>query len=165
MRLAAALLLTVAAGVSGCASPAGGKSTAGSGTAQSPAAPVFELRLASGQKREGWTEMPVRGGGTLLVAPQPLLTPREIKNAAISSNGGEALILNVREGNRAVLQAATADHMYKHIVFMLDGQVVYMALLGMPLNRQVSIRIGPDAITQDEAKRCMDAVRAAGGGK
>ncbi len=160
MRPFAALLLAAAC-VAGCGAPARNSSA----TAGAPAVPEFELRLASGQKREGWLELPVRGGGTLLVAPTPLLTPADIKNAAISSNSGDSLILNVREGNRAVLQAATGDHMYKHIVFMVDGQVVYMALLGMPLNRQVAIRIGPDALTQDEARRCLDAVKAHGGGK
>jgi hypothetical protein len=155
-------MLLAGACLCGCASSPQGSQ---GGSAAAPAAPVFELRLASGEKREGWTEMPVRGGGTLLVAPTPLLTPKEIKNAAISSTSGDSLILNVREGNRAVLQAATADHMYKHIVFMVDGKVTYMALLGIPLNRQVAIRIGPDALTQDEAKRCLEAVKAQGGGR
>jgi hypothetical protein len=162
MRLAASIALAAAC-LAACGStpttdPEGGSTAAA-------VVPAFELRLASGQKREGWAEMPVRGGGTLLVAPTPLLTPKDIKNAAISANSGDSLILNVREGNRAVLQAATADHMYKHIVFLVDGQAVYMAMLGMPLNRQVAIRIGPDALTQDEAKRCLQAVKEQGGGK
>jgi hypothetical protein len=163
MRPFAALLL-VASCVAGCGAPARSSSSTAA-PAGSPAVPEFELRLASGQEREGWVVMPVRGGGTLMVAPTPLLTPKDIKNAAISSNSGDSLILNVREGNRAVLQAATGDHMYKHLVFMVDGQVAYMALLGMPLNRQVAIRIGPDALTMDEAKRCLEAVKAHGGGK
>ncbi|NBX25656.1 MAG: hypothetical protein EBQ99_06345 [Planctomycetes bacterium] len=164
MRLVATIALAVAC-LAACATGPGAGPERGSAAAAAVVAPAFELRLASGQKREGWAEMPVRGGGTLLVAPTPLLTPKDIKNAAISSTSGDSLILNVREGNRAVLQAATADHMYKQIVFLVDGQVVYMAMLGMPLNRQVAIRIGPDALTQDEAKRCLQAVKEQGGGK
>jgi hypothetical protein len=108
MRLAASIALAAAC-LAACGStpttdPEGGSTAAA-------VVPAFELRLASGQKREGWAEMPVRGGGTLLVAPTPLLTPKDIKNAAISANSGDSLILNVREGNRAVLQAASADHL------------------------------------------------------
>jgi len=153
-RLAAALLAAAAA----CASPL--QRPDGASGPDAPA-PVFELRLASSQEREGWTEMPVRGGGSLLVATQPLLTPADVDNAARSTRG-DSLILNVRPSNRAVLQASTSDHMYKPVVFLMDGQAVYMAVLGMPLNRQVAIRIGPDGLTPAEADACMEAVRRAG---
>jgi hypothetical protein len=66
----------------------------------------------------------------------------------------------VRGGDRQTLQAVTEGHMYKPVVFLLEGKAVYMAVLGMPLNRQLSIRIGPDGITEDEAKRCLEVVRA-----
>ncbi|MGA1267102.1 MAG: hypothetical protein ACO32J_07990 [Phycisphaerales bacterium] len=153
-RLAAALLATAAA----CSSPAPRSDAAGGPGTDAPA---FELRLASSQEREGWTEMPVRGGGSLLVAAQPLLTPAAVDNAARSARG-DSLILNVRSSNRGVLQAATSDHMYKPVVFLMDGQAVYMAVLGMPLSRQVAIRIGPDGLTSDEADACIEAVRRAG---
>ena len=152
-RWLASMLLAAA-----CAAPSRRPdAAAGPGTP----APVFELRLASSQEREGWTEMPVRGGGSLLVATQPLLTPADVDNAARSARG-DSLILNVRSSNRAVLQAATSDHMYKPVVFLMDGQAVYMAVLGMPLNRQVAIRIGPDGLTPAEADACIEAVRRAG---
>jgi preprotein translocase subunit SecD len=125
-----------------------------------PGTPAFELRLAENQLRTGWTEMPVRGGGTLIVAPQPVLTPAQVNNAALSRDGGEWLIFNVREGSRGTLQAMTGEHTKKWVVFMLDGQAVYAAVLGMPLSRQVAIRIGPDGITDAEAKRCLEIVRA-----
>lgn len=124
--------------------------------------PAFELRLASAQAMAGWKEMPVRGGGTLLVCPQPLLTPSQISKAAFGKNDGDSLILNVREGSRGTLQAISGEHMKKPIVFLIDGQAVYMAVLGMPLSRQVSIRVGPDGITEAEAKYCLQAVKDAG---
>jgi hypothetical protein len=125
-----------------------------------PAAPArpFELRLADNKLRDGWNEMPVRGGGTLIVAPEAVLVPAQVENAAIGRNG-DSLLLNVRASDRQTLQAVTEGHMYKPVVFLLDGQAVYMAVLGMPLNRQLSIRIGPDGITEAEAKRCLEAVR------
>jgi len=121
--------------------------------------PAFELRLASAKLIAGWTEMQVRGGGSLIVSPKAILLPSQVRNAAISKNDSDALILNVRMGSRETLQAYTSEHMFKPIVFLIKGKAVYMAVLGMPLNRQVSIRIGPDGITEAEAKFCLDSVK------
>ena len=46
---------------------------------------------------------------------------------------------------------------------LVDGHVAYIARLGLPLNRQVSVRIGKDALSKAEADRCIDAVRRQGG--
>ena len=129
-------------------------------SATAPGVPSFELRLAENQLRKGWSEMPVRGGGTLIVAPQPVLTPVQVSNAAISREGGEWLILNVREGYRGPLQAVTEQHTKKWVVFMLDGKPVYAAVLGMPLSRQVAIRIGAGGLSEDEAKQCLEVVKS-----
>ena len=53
------------------------------------------------------------------------------------------------------------EHTKKWVVFMLDGQPVYAAVLGMPLSRQVAIRIGAGGLTEDEAKHCLDVVKSA----
>ena len=115
--------------------------------------------------------MPVRGGGSLIVAPDAILLPEQVANAAISKGESPALLLNVKPAYRQSLGTATGQHLYdekkaphKNIVFMVDGQVVYPALLGMPLSRQVSIRIGAGAITEQEARRCADEVKRLGGG-
>ena len=159
--IARRVLLAVAfAALAGCGSSQRGPS--GSSATAVPGTPAFELRLAENQVRKGWSEMPVRGGGTLIVSPQAVLTPPQVNNAAISREGGEWLILNVREGSRGTLQAATSEHTRKWVVFMLDGQAVYAAVLGMPLSRQVAIRIGADGLTEDEAKRCLEIIRSAG---
>jgi hypothetical protein len=161
MNLPRPLWALALAALAACASqPATPGVTQAGGSRATPAVPArpFELRLADNKLREGWGEMPVRGGGTLIVSPEPVLVPSQIENAAIGRNG-DSLLLNVRAGDRQTLQAVTENHMYKPVVFLLDGQAVYMAVLGMPLNRQLSIRIGPDGITEAEAKRCLEAVR------
>ena len=169
MNLVRPLRTLALAALAGCASQpastpaasAGGVPSAQPAAARpAPAAPArpFELRLADNKLRDGWNEMPVRGGGTLIVAPESVLVPAQVENAAIGRNG-DSLLLNVRASDRQTLQAVTEGHMYKPVVFLLDGQAVYMAVLGMPLNRQLSIRIGPDGITEAEAKRCLEVVR------
>ena len=151
-----ALIGLAFAALAACSAP----KRAADATPGAPGVPSFELRLAENQLRSGWSEMPVRGGGTLIVAPQPVLVPAQVNNGAISREGGEWLILNVREGYRAQLQAATEGHTKKWIVFMLDGQPMYAAVLGMPLSRQVAIRIGAGGLTEDEAKRCLEVVKS-----
>ena len=163
MSLRRAFCLMALATIAGCASQsttaadAPSRGGASAPVATAPAKP-FELRLADSKLRDGWTEMAVRGGGSLIVAPEAILSPSQVDNAAIGRNG-DSLILNIRGGDRQTLQATTEGHMYKPVVFLLDGQAVYMAVLGMPLNRQLSIRIGPDGITEAEAKRCLEVVR------
>jgi hypothetical protein len=164
MSAGRAFCVIVMAALAGCAAPstvAPDAASSGSNQSATPAAPAkpFELRLADSKLRDGWTEMPVRGGGSLIVSPEAILSPSQVDNAAIGRNG-DSLILNIRGGDRQTLQAVTEGHMYKPVVFLLEGKAVYMAVLGMPLNRQLSIRIGPDGITEDEAKRCLDVVRA-----
>jgi len=161
MRSLQALPSLALAALTACAGPQATSPQSSQGASQATpaaAAKPFELRLADSKVREGWVEMPVRGGGSLIVASDAILSPSQIENAAIGRNG-DALILNVRAGDRQTLQAVTEGHMYKPVVFLLDGQAVYMAVLGMPLNRQLSIRIGPDGITETEAKRCLEVVR------
>jgi hypothetical protein len=161
MSLARPLCAIALCALVSCASqPATPSMPQADGSRAGPAVPArpFELRLADNKLRDGWSEMPVRGGGSLIVAPDAVLVPAQVENAAIGRNG-DALLLNVRAGDRQTLQAVTESHMYKPVVFLLDGKPVYMAVLGMPLNRQLSIRIGPDGITEAEAKRCLEVVR------
>lgn len=161
MNLARPLCALALVALASCASqPTTPAATQADGLRATPAVPArpFELRLADNKLRDGWSEMPVRGGGTLIVAPDAVLIPSQVENAAIGRNG-DSLLLNVRASDRQTLQAVTENHMYKPVVFLLDGQPVYMAVLGMPLNRQLSIRIGPDGISEAEAKRCLQVVR------
>ena len=161
MNLVRPLCALALVALASCASQSTAPASAqADGPRAAPAAPArpFELRLADNKLRDGWSEMPVRGGGTLIVAPDAVLIPSQVENAAIGRNG-DSLLLNVRASDRQTLQAVTETHMYKPVVFLLDGQPVYMAVLGMPLNRQLSIRIGPDGISEAEAKRCLQVVR------
>jgi len=160
LRSLACLLLA------GCASGGG---TSGPNASGAPATPVFELRAASGKLRPGWTEMPARGGGSLIVAPTPLLRPQDCDNAALSKSDSPALILSVKPSIREALSAATLPIVYdekrntsESVVFMVDGQIVWVAQLGMPYGRQVAVRIGPNGLTEDEAKRCIDEVKRLG---
>lgn len=160
--------LAALAALAGCAAP--GK--APEGPAAVPGAPAFELRLASSNRaklREGWTEMPVRGDtkGSILVSPRALLRAEDVDNAALSKGDSPALILSVRPSARELLTAETQAHLYNEntnpdewIVMMLDGNVVYIARLGLPLHKQVSVRIGREALTKAEADRCIEVVRA-----
>ena len=161
MNLARPLCAIALVALASCASqPASTPAPQADGSGAVPVAPArpFELRLADNKLRDGWSEMPVRGGGSLIVAQEAVLVPAQVENAAIGRNG-DSLLLNVRAGDRQTLQAVTENHMYKPVVFLLEGKPVYMAVLGMPLNRQLSIRIGPDGITEAEAKRCLEVVR------
>ncbi len=165
--LTAAALVTLAA----CSAPA--KSPEGPPAV--PGAPAFELRLASSNRsklRDGWTEMQVRGDtkGSILVSPRALLRVEDVDNAALSKGDSPALLLSVRPSARELLTAETQAHLYNEktnpdewIVMMVDGHVVYIARLGLPLNKQVSVRIGREALTREEADRCIDAIRRQGG--
>lgn len=160
LRSLACLLLAGCATGGGASGPNG---AAASGT------PVFELRAASGKLRPGWTEMPARGGGSLIVSPTPLLRPQDCDNAALSKSDSPALILSVKASMREALSAATLPIVYdekrnntESVVFMVDGQIVWVAQLGMPYGRQVAVRIGPNGLSEEEAKRCIDEVKRLG---
>ena len=135
-----------------------------------PGAPAFEFRMASSKARPGWTEMQVRGGGTVVVSPKPVLRLEDIDNAALSKGDSPAVLFSVRPAARDVLTAETQAHIYNDrtnpddwFAMLVDGHVAYIARLGLPLNRQVSVRIGRDALSKDEAERCIEAVRRQGG--
>jgi len=158
----------------GCQSPSASPTAAQPAAKAEPVPPVFEFRIASNRMQEGWTEMSVPGEkkASLMVAPRPVLRLEDIDNAALSKGETPALVLSVRSSAREVLLASTQRHVYDErrnpddwFVMLMDGQVAYAARLGMPLNRQVFIRIGKEAITEAQADRCIEAVRATGGGR
>ena len=161
-----AILLTALVAMAGCAAP----QRAPDGPPAVPGAPAFEFRMASSKPRAGWTEMPVRGGGTVLVAPKPVLRLEDIDNAALSKGDSPAVVFSVRPSARDVLTAETQAHIYNErtnpddwFAMLVDGHVTYIARLGLPLNRQVSVRIGKDALSKAEADHCIDAVRRQAG--
>ena len=160
------LLLTALAALAGCKAA----EPAPDGPAAVPGAPPFEFRIASSKARSGWVEMPVRGGGSVVVAPRPVLRLEDIDNAAMSKGDSPAVVFSVRPAAREVLTAETQAHIYNErtnpddwFVMMVDGNIAYIARLGLPLNRQVSVRIGREALTKAEAERCIDVVRRQGG--
>ena len=152
------LALCVVALSCGCKSTAVAESTA----------PKLQLQwhLASEKHLPGFVNMSQlevrKNSGTLWVAPEPILRLSDISNAARSNSGDSFLYLTVKVSSRSGLQSATAVHLRDLLALMLQGKIVYVAILAAPLSQQMIVRIGEDGISDAQAADIIQAVRDGG---
>ncbi len=129
----------------------------------------LQWHLASEKRLPGFIDMStlevVQGGGTLWVSPEPILRLSDISNAARANSGENFLYLTVKVSSRSGLQSDTGAHLRDLLAFMLNGKIVYVAILVAPLSQQMIVRIGPDGISEEQAEDIMQAVRDGGGSK
>ena len=145
----------------------GCKSTAALEPTNSPL--QLQWHLASEKHLPGFVNMSQlevrKNSGTLWVAPEPILRLSDISNAARSNSGDAFLYLTVKVSARSGLQSDTAAHLRDLLALMLQGKIVYVAILAAPLSQQMIVRIGEDGISDAQAADIIQAVRDSGGAK
>jgi preprotein translocase subunit SecD len=115
----------------------------------------FEVRLAEDASGPGLQRIDVFGGRTVYLHPEFVLSNSDIAGTIVVPGDTYGIDITITDTGAAKIFAATRGHVGKHVVILIDGQVVAAPVLRSPIRN--SARISGN-FTRADAERIATGV-------